>query len=70
MVVSLCKISFLNERHCGGHTTEKMQFVNNLSHDLEHQLQLDNNISCCKQVHILSALAWDPAYLEELSSGH
>jgi len=43
---------------------------NNLSSALEHQLQLDNNVSCCSQVDLLSAKAWHPTLLEVQPSGH
>uniref|UniRef100_A0A667XQU2 PiggyBac transposable element-derived protein domain-containing protein n=2 Tax=Myripristis murdjan TaxID=586833 RepID=A0A667XQU2_9TELE len=38
----------------GGYTTTKNVSVNNLSCALEHQLQLDNDVSCCSQVDLLS----------------
>uniref|UniRef100_A0A668AYY7 Vigilin n=1 Tax=Myripristis murdjan TaxID=586833 RepID=A0A668AYY7_9TELE len=54
----------------GGYTTTKNVSVNNLSCALEHQLQLDNDVSCCSQVDLLSAEAWHPTLLEGRPSGH
>uniref|UniRef100_A0A668AMM7 Importin 8 n=1 Tax=Myripristis murdjan TaxID=586833 RepID=A0A668AMM7_9TELE len=51
-------------------TAAKGQCVNNLSCALEHQLQLDHDVSCCSQVDLLSAEAWHPTLLEGRPSGH
>ncbi len=49
---------------------QKCQCLNNFSCVLVHQLQLDNNVSCCSQVDLLSAEAWHPTLLEGLPLGH
>jgi len=54
----------------GGYTTTNNVNVSITCVPLRNQLQLDDDVSCCSQVDLLSAEAWHPTLLEGRPSGH